>query len=151
MSSHTPLAATGGHGVSYRGMRLTALAITLGLGVTLAGCGGHAASGRTTPGAPPGRTTAGAPPPGGAIWCPTSSRATEVRQSRANWPTRQSFDTRTLLGLTETQAAARAARWRCSLRVIQRNGKRFALTADFSSDRVDVVIAHNRVTSVGVY
>jgi hypothetical protein len=142
VSRQTPLAATRGVGFPS-GMRLSALAITVGLGATVVGCGGHA---------PAGRTTAGAPPSGGAIWCPTSSRATESKQSKANWPTsRGSFDTRTLLGLTETQSARKAARWRCSLRVIQRNGKKFLLTADFSSNRVNVVIAHNRVTSVGVY
>jgi hypothetical protein len=125
-----------------RGMRLSALAITLGLAVILAGCGGHAAT---------GRTTAGSPPAGGAIWCPTSSRATESKQSKPNWPRGQSFDTRTMLGLTEAQATARAARWECSLRVIERNGKKFLLTADFGSNRVNVVIASDRVTSVGVY
>lgn len=124
------------------GMRFSALAITVGLGVILAGCGGHAAA---------GRTTAGSPPAGGAIWCPTSSRATESRQSKPNWPADKSFDTRTLLGLTQAQATARTARWQCSLRVIERNGKKFILTADFRSNRINLVIAHNKVTSVGVY
>jgi hypothetical protein len=35
--------------------------------------------------------------------------------------------------------------------VIERNGKKFLLTADFGSNRVNVVIANDRVTSVGVY
>jgi hypothetical protein len=56
-----------------------------------------------------------------------------------------------MLGLTQAQATARAARWQCSLRVIERNGKKFDLTADFRSNRVNVVIAHDAVTSVGVY
>lgn len=140
-----------GGSCSLPGMRLSAPALTLGLGAILTGCGGHLAAGRTTPGASAGRTTPGTPPSGGAIWCPTSSRATESKQSKANWPRSRSFDTRTLLGSTQAQATARATRWHCSVRVIQQNGKKFALTADFRSNRVNVVISHNKVTSVGVY
>jgi hypothetical protein len=36
-------------------------------------------------------------------------------------------------------------------RVIERDGRPFALTADAKPDRIDVAISHGTVTSVGVY
>lgn len=86
-----------------------------------------------------------------AIWCPTTSRpiATDG-QMKANSPFAPSFNARTLLGRTEQHATDTAGEWGCSVRVIQRDGDKFAITRDFRGNRVNVIIKHGVVTSVGV-
>lgn len=90
-------------------------------------------------------------PPDGPVWCPTSSRPPQSRQSKPNTPADGSFDTRILLRMTEEQAIAKVRDAGCLLRVIGRDGHGFALRADFRANRVNVTIEQGRVTSVGVY
>jgi hypothetical protein len=87
--------------------------------------------------------------PTAAVWCPTSKIA--PRQSGPNSPASHSFDARTLLGQSEGSAALTARKVSCLWRVIERDGRPFALTADAKPDRIDVAISHGTVTSVGVY
>jgi hypothetical protein len=89
--------------------------------------------------------------PAGPVWCPTTTRPSNAKQNRPNAPGEQSFDTRSLLGLTEEQASATVSRHGCILRVIERDGRKFALRADFRGSRVNVGITRGIVTSVGVY
>jgi len=111
----------------------------------LAGCGGHGA----TPGGQ--MSEAAIIRPAGPVWCPTTTGPVETKQNRPNAPAPGSFDTRTLLGMTESRATATATQHRCLVRVIERNGHKFALTADFRGNRVNLVIGRGIVTSVGVY
>jgi hypothetical protein len=69
---------------------------------------------------------------------------------RANSPSARSFNTRALLGRTDEQATDTAGKWGCSIRVIQRNGQKFIITEDFRPNRLNVIIKHGLVTSVGV-
>ena len=87
--------------------------------------------------------------PARPVWCPTN-RST-LRQSEPNSRAAHSFDARTLLGDRAGQAAALVQRAGCLWRVIARDGRHFALTADIRLDRVDVSVDHGLVTSVGVY
>jgi hypothetical protein len=98
-----------------------------------------------------GRSTSVIVHPAGAVWCPTTTRPINAKQNKSNSPGAGSFDTRTLLGLKESAATADAQRHGCTVRVIERDGHKFGLLADFISDRVDVVISSGIVTSVGVY
>ncbi len=85
------------------------------------------------------------------VWCPTSSRATNARENTPNSRRLGSFDTRVLLGLTQSRAIAVALQEGCAVRVIAHNGHHFALTDDFRTYRVDLVLRHGVITQVGVY
>jgi hypothetical protein len=89
--------------------------------------------------------------PTGAVWCPTTTRPINAKQNKPNSPGLGSFDTRTLLGLKETEATADAQRHGCTVRLVERDGHEFGLLADFRPNRVNVVISRGIVTSVGVY
>lgn len=69
-------------------------------------------------------------------------------QSRPSQPTRRSFDARALVGQSEARAACTAHDSGCSLRVIERDGKKFILTMDYNANRIDVVIARGKVIEV---
>jgi hypothetical protein len=53
--------------------------------------------------------------------------------------------------MTEHQAESTIRESGCSARIIARDGRGFALTADFMADRVNLRIERGLVTSVGVY
>lgn len=80
--------------------------------------------------------------PLGAITCPTpdSSDATAITQDRANL----------LIGLTELDAQACASSLAWAFRVGERDGEGFALTADYSLQRVTVSVTKDQVTIVAV-
>jgi len=72
--------------------------------------------------------------------CPQADTAdmTAITQERADM----------LIGFTESNAAACAASIGWSFRVGERDGESFALTADYSQQRVTVSVTNDLVTSV---
>lgn len=102
-------------------------------------CGGHS----PTPGLKITR-------PSRAVWCPTRL-ILPTGLSKPNRPAAGSFDTRTLLGQTETKASADARQHGCSWRVVERDGHGLTITADAQPNRVDAAINHGIVTAVGVF
>jgi hypothetical protein len=71
-----------------------------------------------------------------AIFCPSNARPD------------QRFDARILLGISERTARAQASKHGCFLRVAERDGRLFALTADFRVNRLDIKLRHGVVVSV---
>jgi hypothetical protein len=53
--------------------------------------------------------------------------------------------------MTERHAESTIRESGCSARLIERDGRRFALTTDFRANRVNLRIERGLVTSVGVY
>lgn len=119
----------------------------LGSGLLLCACGTASKPAESAHSVPP--VAVKVTHPAQPVWCPTGRSS--LRQSAPNSPVHRSFDTRSLLGESEDQAEAMARRFHCSWRVIERDGHRFALTADLRLNRVNVTITRGRVTSVGVY
>ena len=74
--------------------------------------------------------------------CPQADTAdmTAITQERADM----------LIGFTESNAAACAASIRWSFRVGERDGESFAVTADYSQQRVTVSVTNDLVTAVVV-
>jgi hypothetical protein len=107
--------------------------------MTLAGCGSskHHAQG-------PVAVTHPAHP----VWCPTSHVSTGPAP---NGRAAGSFDARGLLGLTETDAARRAAAHGCEWRTVTVDGKHQTITADERPNRVDGTVTDGIVTNVAVY
>jgi hypothetical protein len=101
--------------------------------MSIAGCGGHTSI------APPTVAVKRAAHP---VWCPTAS----VR----NVPTPSSFDARLLLGRAESHAAGEASKRGCSSRVVMRDGRGLAVTADVSLRRIDFAVDRGIVTGVSV-
>lgn len=99
----------------------------LALMVGLAGCGSDEIS---TP-APPPETPAAA-----AVYCPSARKPPEA------------FDANTLVGKTLSDAKQEAAKFGCSVRAVELDGKPQAATMDFREDRVNVAISDGRVTKV---
>lgn len=89
--------------------------------------------------------------PDSPVWCPTSSGPRETGQSKPNARVPGSFDARVLLGMKEAAATAKVRASGCLIRVIARDGRYFAITADFRTNRVNVAIEGGLVTSIGVY
>lgn len=58
------------------------------------------------------------------------------------------FDARSILGLTEAQATAAAARYGCVVRALQRDGHRSFHTLEGKTNRIDVDIVHGFVTTI---
>ena len=71
---------------------------------------------------------------------PDAADATAITQERADM----------LIGFTESNAAACAASIRWSFRVGERDGESFAVTADYSQQRVTVSVTNDLVTAVAV-
>ena len=69
---------------------------------------------------------------------PDAADATAITQERADM----------LIGFTESNAAACAASIRWSFRVGERDGESFALTEDYSLQRVTVSVTNDLVTAV---
>ena len=88
--------------------------------------------------------------PSRAVWCPTRL-ILPTTLSKANRPAAGSFDTRTLLAQTETNAAADAGQHGCLWRVVKRDGRDLTVTSDARPNRVDAAINHVVVTAVGVF
>ena len=74
--------------------------------------------------------------------CPQSDKAdlTAITQERANM----------LIGFTESDAEACATGLGWAFRVGERDGESFALTADYSQQRVTVSVTNDLVTAVAV-
>ena len=53
--------------------------------------------------------------------------------------------------MTEEHATSRVRQAGCLVRVVARDGRHFALTADYRGNRVNLTIERGEVTSVGVY
>lgn len=86
--------------------------------------------------------------PSHPIWCPGKLRP-PYRQGESD---ARRFDTRSLLGLSESKAEAQTVRNGCLWRVVERNGHRLPITADLRDDRVNAGLNHEGiVVSVGVY
>ena len=79
---------------------------------------------------------------GGAVSCPLVDAAdtTAITQERANL----------LVGFTESDAESCSASLGWAFRVGERDGEGFALTADYSQQRVTVSVTKNLVTAVAV-
>jgi hypothetical protein len=58
------------------------------------------------------------------------------------------LDTSELVGLSEEDAATRAKRDGCTVRVVERDGEPLAATMDFNPARVNVVVTDGKVTAV---
>ena len=71
---------------------------------------------------------------------PDAADATAITQERADM----------LIGLTESDAEACATSLGWAFRVGERDGESFAVTADYSQQRVTVSVAKNLVTTVAV-
>jgi hypothetical protein len=84
------------------------------------------------------------------IWCPGKIRV-PTTLSEPDRRTKGAFDTRTLLGRTETNAATVVRAHGCVWRVVERNGHGLTTTLDARGDRVDAAIARGVVVKVGVY
>lgn len=112
------------------------------LAAAIGGCGGSPADHSTSRPAKIVR-------PGRPVWCPTS--LISPAQSEPNTPAPHSFDTRAILGMTETEAAAAVRRRGCDWRVVVRNGRALTVTSDARPQRVDASITNGIVTAVGVY
>lgn len=93
-------------------------------------------------------TNANASRPDRPIWCPAVFHAQTAGMSKPNRHVSGSFDTRTLLGRSASNAEAIARQHGCSWRVVNQGG---ALTADGRANRVDADIINGKVTAVGVY
>ena len=96
--------------------------------LVLAGCGANAEE-RPDNGSP----TAECPPPDAAD-------LTAITQERADM----------LIGFTESDAESCAKSLGWAFRVGERDGESFAVTADYSQQRVTVSVAKNLVTTVAV-
>ncbi|HET8672651.1 MAG TPA: hypothetical protein VFL87_03385 [Thermoleophilaceae bacterium] len=94
--------------------------------VTLAGCG-SAAQEKPKP-----------TRPAQAVFCPGESSSADR------------FNALDLIGISENAARAVAAQHGCVVRVAERDGVHYALTADFRVDRVDIRVRHGRVFGVWV-
>lgn len=87
--------------------------------------------------------------PGRPVWCPTSRIS--PAQSKSNTRAPHSFDTRSILGMTETEAAAAVRRRGCKWRVVVRDDRPLTVTSDARPQRVDASVTNGIVTAVGVY
>ena len=76
--------------------------------------------------------------PSRAVFCPSTGPATDH------------FDARLLLGASVGKARAQASSHGCFLRVAERDGKHYALTADFRVNRLDIKLRHGLVVSVSL-
>jgi hypothetical protein len=85
------------------------------------------------------------------VWCPTTTFTVGAGLSKPNGHAASSFDTRALLGQTETKAATEARQHGCSWRVIKRDGHDQFITLDARSNRIDAAIDHGIVTATGVF
>ena len=78
--------------------------------------------------------------PKNAVFCPGDS-AKGVKAV-------EKFDTRVLLGLKTAEAAARAKKEGCAMRVVRRDGQDLAGTMDFSNTRVNVTETKGRIVRI---
>jgi hypothetical protein len=76
--------------------------------------------------------------PAQAVFCPKQSSGADR------------FNALDLIGSSEDAARAVAARHGCVVRVAERDGVHYALTADFRRDRVDLRVRHGLVFAVWV-
>jgi len=103
--------------------------------VVLAGCGANAEENPGLYVGPPDSKTAPAN-------CPQADAAdmTAITQERADM----------LIGFTESDAESCAAQLGWAFRVGERDGESFALTADYSLQRITVSVTNDLVTAVAV-
>jgi hypothetical protein len=78
--------------------------------------------------------------PANAIWCPA-----EVKMGGRVQRARGTFDARRVLGLSLDDAEGLGAAHDCRVRATKIDGKRQAVTLDFETNRVNVIVEHGRV------
>lgn len=93
--------------------------------VLVVGCGDSDSGASSTP----GRTSSAE-----AVRCPSEGTG--------------GFDTSELVGLSETDAKARAKQDGCTVRVVERDGEPLPATMDFNPKRVNVAVTDDKVTAV---
>ncbi len=109
-------------------MKKSAVVASAAVVFVLAGCGANAEE-------KPDNSTA-------SVECPQADTAdmTAITQERAD----------KLIGFTESDAESCALSLGWAFRVGERDGESFALTADYSQQRVTVLVTNDLVTAVGV-
>ena len=85
--------------------------------------------------------------PAKPVTCPERDDSPNPESTPAPDP----FDARSLMGLSEKDAEARAREHDCSLRVVSEDGEGGGLTGDHYSTRINVYIDDGRVVGVQVF
>jgi len=128
-------------GGTRRSIRLTSMVLWVALAIVVTGCGSsHKAAAHAAK----------------AIWCPTrfglGPGGIPSHLGVPNRRVKNSFDVRTVVGMSRSAAAAYVEQRGCSLRVVAiEGGGPLTLNTNAAPDRVDVEVAHGRVIAVGVW
>jgi hypothetical protein len=118
--------------VNLRPLRRPCIGVVVSVAVLAVGCGQDSPS---APGSSPGRYT-------------TTSVVTVPEPVDARCPARAAWDAGALVGLSEGDATRSAREHGCSLRVVERDGEAYSVTADVQDDRVNVAVEDGTVTRV---
>jgi hypothetical protein len=85
------------------------------------------------------------------VWCP-KERFEQVKRPDGRYDVKRiphgTLDARDLLGMGQAQAERLAKRNGCSLRVVERDGERMAVTDDLRVDRINVKVHRGYVTAL---